>query len=152
MNKKIIIVSIMLLMVLFVGIKPAQAAERKVFDEPTVVDGSKTDNSCNGIFTPEALDLIDEILGYFRILAPIVLILMIAVDFASAVIGSEGKDDAMKKAIGRSTKRAIAAVLVFLVPTIVKAILQLDGVRDTIASDPNCGLSSPKIVEYELYQ
>ena len=152
MSRKIIIILIMLMMTLFVGIKPVYAAERKVFDDPTVVDGSKTDNSCNGIFTPEALEIIDEVLGYFRILAPIVLILMIAIDFASAVIGSEGKDDAMRKAISRSTKRAIAAVLVFLVPTIVKAILQLDGVRDTIVSDPNCGLSSPRIVEYELYQ
>lgn len=152
MNKKIIIVLIMLFTIIFIGIKPVSAAERKVFDEPTVVDGSKTDNSCNGIFTPEALDIIDEVLGYFRILAPVVLILMIAVDFASAVIGSDGKDDAMRKAISRSTKRAIAAVLVFLVPTIVKAILQLDGVRDTIATDPNCGLNTPRIVEYELYQ
>ena len=152
MNKKLIIMTMILIMSFLVGIRPVNAAERKVFDEPKVVDGSATDNSCNGIFTPEALDIIDELLGYFRILAPCVLILMIAVDFGSAVLGSEGKDDAMRKAISRTVKRAIAAVLVFLVPTIVKALLQLDGVKDAIVTDPNCGLSSPRIVEYELYK
>jgi len=152
MNKKLIIISLIVVMTLIIGIKPVTAESRRVFDEPTVVDGSAAGNSCDGLFTPEALEIIDELLGYFRILAPIVLILMIGVDFASAVIGGNEKEDAMKKATSRTIRRAIAAVLVFLVPTIVKAILQLDGVRDTIVSDPNCGLSSPRIVEYELYR
>ncbi len=149
MNKKIIIISIFMVLTLAFGAINAKAYEVKSFDDPKVVDGSNVDSSCNGIFTPEALDLIDEILGYFRILAPIVLILMIAVDFGLAVMSSDAKDDAMKKAISRAVRRGIAAILVFLVPTIVKVLLQLDGVKSAIQTDPSCGLSAPRIVENE---
>ncbi len=146
MRTKFIIVTMILSLFLIFQATPVNAETRKVFDDPQVVDGSNVDASCNGIFTPEALELIDEVLNYFRILAPVVLILMIGVDFASAVMGSDsgGKEDAMKKAISRATRRGIAAVLLFLIPTIVKVLLSLDGIKGTIVSDPNCGLKTNK--------
>ena len=121
----LIIISIMMVLALVFGSVNAKAYEVKSFDDPKVVDGSNVVNSCNGIFTPEALDLIDELLGYFRILAPVVLILMIAVDFGIAVMSADAKDDAMKKAVSRTVRRVIAAILVFLVPTIVGLVMNL---------------------------
>ena len=97
-----------------------------------------TEISCNSVFTPEALDLIREVLAYFRILGPAVLIVMIAVDFTRAVAGNN-KDD-LAKCFGRILKRCIATVLLFLVPTIVMLLLDLDGL-DSLKNgknDPLC--------------
>ena len=153
MKKKIFIVSLLLLLVISLQTRVVNASTRHTFDDPQVIDGSNTDASCNGIFTPEALELIDEVLGYFRILAPAVLVLMIAVDFATAVIGADppgGKDEAMRKATSKAVRRAIAAVLLFLIPTIVKVLLSMDGIKGNIVSDPNCGLLTNTIEESEL--
>lgn len=153
MRNKILLVLSIFIFLFALQPKVANAETRKVFDDPQVIEGSDTDASCNGIFTPEALELIDECLGYFRILAPVVLILMIAVDFFTAVIGMEppgGRDEAMRKAVSRTTKRIIAAILLFLIPTLVKVLLSMDGIKGTIVSDPNCGLLSNTIEETEM--
>lgn len=154
MKKKFVLITIIVMLLgVLVLPKPVNAETRRVFDDPQVVSGSQTDGSCNGIFTPEALDIIDEVLGYFRILAPAVLVLMIGVDFFTATIGMEppgGRDEAMRKAISKVSKRIIAAILLFLIPTIVKVLLSMDGIRDTISSDPNCGLSHRGVEEREV--
>jgi hypothetical protein len=153
MRNKILLVFSIFVLLYALQPKIVNAETRKVFDDPKVIEGSNTDASCNGIFTQEALDLIDECLGYFRILAPVVLILMIAVDFFTAVIGMEppgGRDEAMRKAVSRTTKRIIAAILLFLIPTIVKVLLSMDGIKGTIVSDPNCGLLSNVVEETEM--
>ena len=152
MKSKILLVLSIFVLLFSIQPRVVNAETRKVFDDPQVIEGSNTDASCNGIFTPEALELIDECLGYFRILAPVVLILMIGVDLFTAVIGMEppgGKDEAMRKAISRTTKRIIAAILLFLIPTIVKVLLSMDGIKGNIVSDPNCGLLSNNIEEVE---
>lgn len=81
------------------------------------------DANCNSIFTPEALEIIREILGYFRILAPIALIIYFAIDYSTVVISQDSK--AMSEANSKIVKRALAVVLLFFVPTIVSAILSL---------------------------
>ena len=98
--------------------------------------------NCDGILTKDAADLVDEVLNYIRIIAPILLILLTAVDFASAVFQQD--NDAMKKATSKITKRLIAVVLLFFVPTIIRAIFNLKGVRDAIEipDDPLCGTLS----------
>ena len=95
--------------------------------------------SCDGIFTAEALEMIETILDYFRILAPVALIVLVAVDFATAVISQDS--DALKKAEGKVVARSIGAALTFLVPTIIRIILNLPGIREAIEipSDPLCG-------------
>ena len=88
----------------------------------------------------DAVDLMRDILGYIRILAPIALIIFTAADFSVAVISQD--NDAMKKASSKVVKRAIMAAAIFLVPTIIRAILNLPGVRGaltTLPSDPFCG-------------
>lgn len=65
-----------------------------------------------------------QIVGYvmlvFRIAIPILLIVYGAIDLGKAVIAS--KDDEIKKATKGLTMRAIAAVVIFLIPTIVTFI------------------------------
>lgn len=67
-----------------------------------------------------------EILDLIRLAVPILLIILGAVDFGTVVISQE--QDAMKKAIGKFIKRAIAAVAIFFVPLIVELLLKyIDG-------------------------
>lgn len=62
-----------------------------------------------------------QIVGYallvFKIVIPILLIIFGMIDLGKAVIAS--KDDEIKKATKGLAMRAIAAVVVFLIPTIV---------------------------------
>lgn len=107
---------------------------------------------CSGLFTSDALDLISEILNWFRILAPILMILLTAVDFVKVIIADD-PGASSKKIIGRFAKRAVAVGLVFLLPTIVRFILNMEGVRNAIQipNDPLCGtMKSIKTVE-EVY-
>lgn len=96
--------------------------------------------SCNGLFTPEALELIKEVLGWFRILAPILLIIFVALDFGQAVLSQD--KDVLSKAIGKVVKRAMAAILVFFVPTIIIAISNLPGANSVLSSDPLCSTAT----------
>lgn len=123
----------------------AEAKVRHVFDnnnlntEFNVIHGNETAVNCNGIFTSDALDLISDVLNWIRILAPCLLLVLIGVDFGSAVLQQD--NDILKKATGKIVKRCIATALLFLVPTIVRILLNLKGVRDTleIPNDPLCG-------------
>ena len=81
------------------------------------------DANCDSLFTPEALQIIREILGYFRILGPIALIIFIALDYGTAVIAQD--NDALKKANSKVVSRSIAVALLFFVPLIITVILDL---------------------------
>lgn len=67
--------------------------------------------------------LINEALSYIRIIVPILLILLGTIDFAKAVLAS--KEDEMKKAQETFIKRAIIALAVFFVPTLVDIVMEL---------------------------
>lgn len=96
--------------------------------------------NCDGILTVEAMEFIEEIIGYIRIFVPILLIILGAVDFGSAVLSQE--QDALKKNGSKFVKRCIAAIAIFFVPTIVKLLLNLPGIKGNIilVDDPTCGL------------
>lgn len=68
-----------------------------------------------------------QIVGYvllvFKIAIPILLIVFGIIDLGKAVIAS--KEDEIKKATGSLVRRAIAAVVIFLLPTIVTFIMGL---------------------------
>ena len=74
------------------------------------------DVSCND------LGFILRIAGYiFNILQwviPIILILFITIDFAKAMLANDEKK--MKEATSKAVKRLIYAVILFLIPTLVK--------------------------------
>lgn len=66
-----------------------------------------------------------QIVGYallvFKIVIPILLIVFGAIDVGKAVIAS--KDDEIKKAMKSLAMRAISAIVIFLIPTIVTFVM-----------------------------
>lgn len=70
-----------------------------------------------------------QILGYvllvFKIVIPILLIIFGMIDLGKAVIAS--KEDEIKKATGSLVRRAIAAVIIFLLPTLISFIMTIVG-------------------------
>lgn len=103
-------------------------------------DSVSIDASCDSIFTPDALELIRLVLNWFRILAPILLILLASFDMGQAVLSDDKQ--MLSKAVGKTTKRAIATVCVFLVPTFIVAISKLPSVNSFLSSDPLCSSST----------
>lgn len=68
-----------------------------------------------------------QIIGYvllvFKIAIPVLLIVFGMIDLGKAVIAS--KEDEIKKATGSLVRRAIAAVVIFLLPTLIGFIMTL---------------------------
>lgn len=67
--------------------------------------------------------LVGMVLVVFKIAIPLLLIIFGMIDLGKAVIGS--KEDDIKKATSSLIRRAIAAIVIFFVPTIVGAIFGL---------------------------
>ena len=78
---------------------------------------------CSGLYP--VINLIKIVIKLIQFAVPIALILFGSIDFAKAVIAS--KEDEMKKAQGTLIKRAIYAVAVFLVVTIVSVVMGMVG-------------------------
>ena len=112
--------------------------------------GSGGGASCGGFLTQDAVDIIKEILGYFRILGPVVLIVMIGLDFGGAVIAQDS--DAMKKASSKVVSRFIGVILLYFVPTLVRFILGLPGVQEAIviSDDPLCNTMNSYVLETDV--
>ena len=73
--------------------------------------------------------LVGQVLLIFKIVIPLVLIIWGMKDLGTAVIGS--KEDDIKKAITHLAMRAIAAVVIFFIPTIIGFIFSIvDGFSD----------------------
>ena len=155
--KKVLIILLLFVCMFSLGCRKVEAKPFEVhrkYDNTTKINylSDKGDYAnCDGLLTSDAVDMIREILGYFRIIAPILLILFVALDFGSAVLSQD--NEALKKAQSKFVSRAIATAALFFVPTIVRVILGLDGVRSAIEipNDPLCGTMSSyptEIVEY----
>ena len=106
------------------------------------------DASCNNIFTPEALELVRTTLDWFRIIAPILLILLVAVDMIQAVLSDDKQ--LLSKAIGKTTKRILATICVFLVPTFIVVISKLPGVENVLSSDPLCSSATGSEAKFKV--
>ena len=110
--------------------------------------GSGGGGSCGGFLTQDAVDIIREILGYFRILGPVILIVFIGLDFGGAILSQDNA--ALTKAGSKVVSRCIGVALLYFVPTLVRFILGLPGVQEAIviSDDPLCNtMNSPAIVE-----
>lgn len=96
--------------------------------------------SCNGILTPGAYQILQDALSIIRIAVPILLIVLGSVDLGTAVV-SEDKDS-LKKATSRLIKRCLAAIVIFFIPLIVNVLINLvessGGIN--IVDDPMCGI------------
>ena len=68
-----------------------------------------------------------QVIGYilmiFKIVIPVILIILGMIDLGKAVVAS--KDDEIKKAVKSLGMRALAAVVIFFVPTLVGIVMGL---------------------------
>ncbi len=80
---------------------------------------------------------IQEIYGYLKIIMPIALIIFGVMDFSGPILSND--KDALSKAGIKFTKRCIVVIAIFLVPSILKYILQ--AYSDATGKDASlCGL------------
>jgi len=100
------------------------------------IDGLNQELTCKQIFSIEEEGsvwwLLQKLLTYIRLLGPILVIVLSAVDFIKAIASSD--EEALKKAQGKLTIRLIAVVALFLVPIIIELALNIIG----MTSDPKC--------------
>ena len=94
------------------------------------------------VLTPEnvdnfykIIDMIYKVLDIIRIVVPIGLIVMTTLDITKKVINPEDKEGQKKILI-----RAIAALIVFLLPTIIRIVLRLAGMDQDIRIDLTHGI------------
>ena len=97
--------------------------------------GDKLPIDC-GLLDPELVNDIQQLFNIVRLIVPILLILFGSMDFGKAVIAND--QDALKKAASSFLKRAIAAVIIFFLPTIIRYLLTLPGLDGLVSDDPLC--------------
>ncbi len=102
--------------------------------EPPLLNGGATDENWNDPDNPieceDIFDTSDEgsvgwilmtILNYVRVIGPIAVVLLSALDFIKAIMSSDEK--AMKQAQSKLIIRLVAALALFLIPTLVQLLL-----------------------------
>ena len=97
--------------------------------------GLIADNVCSDEFKA-ILGIIKFVLNVICIAIPIILIVLIVLDLAKIVTAGNANDDKVKKEVtSKVVTRIIFAVLIFLVPTIVKLIFGLIPLNNSGLSD-----------------
>lgn len=93
---------------------------------------------CGGIEILKVIKFIWSLLDIVFIIVPIGLLLFITLDFGKSVIAS--KEDEMRKNLSIVIKRLILCVVLFLVPIIVNAVINILAVAgvDVIANFDEC--------------
>ncbi len=71
-------------------------------------------------------DLVQYILDIIMIAVPILVVVLVTVDFVRAVVA--GKEEDMKKAQGTAIKRIVIGVVIFFIPVLVNVILKIIGI------------------------
>ena len=87
--------------------------------------GNSVKEICDNSDFSTLVNVINTVINLIRIGIPVILIIMGSVDLGKAVMQSKEED--IKKAQSLLIKKAIAAVVVFLLATIIKLILKLIG-------------------------
>lgn len=101
---------------------------------PINPDNDKEFKNCEDLIGKDAVDLINKVMKWIRIIVPFLLIVFGILDFSKAVFSS--KEENIKKSRETFFKRILAAILVFLAPIFVELILSLaNQVWDVINAD-----------------
>ena len=90
------------------------------------------DYTCEQLLGDDVVKLLEKIFVIIRILTPILLIVFTMIDYTKAIAAGE---DEIKNATTKFIKRSIAAILIFLAPTLIEFIMDVTGI-----SDGTCGL------------
>lgn len=103
---------------------------RKVWSDGFVVETVPEEMDCESLLgskdDPESLAyLIDRFLLYFKIAAPILVLLFSTVDFVKTIIVND--EETMKKVQKRLITRIIYAILLFVLPTFLGLLLDIFG-------------------------
>lgn len=93
---------------------------------------------CTG--TANIWKLVGQVLFIFKIVIPLLLIIFGMIDLGKAVVGS--KDDDVKKAISHLAFRAVAAVVIFFIPTLVGFIFTIVDGFDAAKKQENWSICS----------
>ncbi len=96
-------------------------------------------NICDGL--EPVLRIVGIVVWAIRVVVPIILIVIGMMDLAKAV--TEKSEDKIKEAQQKLVKRAIAAVLVFLVVSLVSLIMTIVGNNDYETSGCMDCINSP---------
>ncbi len=97
------------------------------------------DINCDELLGEKTRKQIRKILTYVKILVPILIIAMGIIDFSQAMFA--GKEEEMKKAQTRFTKRLIIGVVIFLLPTLINFMLDItNDAWKRKNNDSACGL------------
>lgn len=105
--------------------KPVNDLNTSNFGDCTSLLGENSaDGSDNGTVTW----LLNKFFLYFKIAAPLIVLLLSGVDFIKVIIVND--EDNMKKAQKKLITRIIIAILLFLVPTLVSLLLSIFGIND----------------------
>ena len=78
-------------------------------------------DSCEGILGDSLMSLIKKYLGWIRIIAPILVIVLSAVDFGKAVLSDDQK--ALSKAFSNLIKRMIIVVAIIFIPYLLMYLI-----------------------------
>lgn len=88
-------------------------------------DPSESDVECSDISS-----LVNKYWKYVMILVPIVLILLITIDFLKPIISSDtDKTDQLKNSANQAVKRTIATVILLILPALLSVILKWFGLK-----------------------
>lgn len=87
--------------------------------------GVLTGLKCGGSGVLKIIKFVWIIMDIALLIIPIGLIAMVTIDFAKNVIA--GKEDEMRKNVNMAIKRIIFCIVIFLIPTIVDAVINLLG-------------------------
>ncbi len=88
--------------------------------------------SCEQLIGEDTKEILEYIFLVIRVATPIILIVLTMLDFSKAIAADENE---LQNAITRFVKRTIAAILIFLAPTLIEFLMDITGI-----SDGTCGL------------
>lgn len=96
--------------------------------------------SCDDLFkeNEELLNALKAIVSVVKIIVPIILLVLGSLDFAQAILSSN--DDGIKKAQSKFIRRLILGVVIFLIPSMLKAILTIANTVWPIIDADLCGI------------
>lgn len=82
--------------------------------------------SCEEVLGSSMLELLQYFFDIFKYAVPLIVMVLIMVDFAKAVLA--GSEDQIKKAQSTAVKRLVLGVALFLLPTLIDFLLGLIGI------------------------
>lgn len=104
----------------------------------SIIVGPTKYTNCGEIIGSDMSELLRNIVNVSRILIPILLNVLGIVDFAKAIFS--GNEEGMKKAQAKFIKRLIIGVVIFLIPSLLKLVLNVAHKIWPVIDNTLCGI------------